>query len=36
MHHNAVLVPGAHGADDVIVAQFQDVTAWQTFTGKTG
>ena len=27
MQHNAVLVPGAHGADDVIVAQFQDVTA---------
>ncbi len=27
MQHNAVLVPGAHGADDVIVAQFQDVAA---------
>lgn len=27
MQRNAVLVPGAHGADDVIVAQFQDVTA---------
>lgn len=27
MQRNAVLVPGAHGAEDVIVAQFQDVTA---------
>ncbi len=27
MHRNAVLVPGAYGGDDVIVAQFQDVTA---------
>lgn len=27
MLRNAVLVPGAYGGDDVIVAQFQDVTA---------
>lgn len=27
MQRNAVLVPGAHGEDDVVVAQFQDVTA---------
>lgn len=27
MQRNAVLVPGAYGGDDVIVAQFQDVTA---------
>ncbi|MGZ6779678.1 MAG: diguanylate cyclase domain-containing protein [Mycobacterium sp.] len=27
MQRNAVLVPGAHGVHDVIVAQFQDVTA---------
>lgn len=27
MQRNAVLVPGAHGGGDVIVAQFQDVTA---------
>ncbi|CAN5853207.1 hypothetical protein BH09ACT7_BH09ACT7_32880 [soil metagenome] len=27
MQRTSVLVPGAHGGDDVIVAQFQDVTA---------
>jgi diguanylate cyclase (GGDEF)-like protein/PAS domain S-box-containing protein len=27
MQRNAVLVPGTHGADDVLVIQFQDVTA---------
>lgn len=27
MQRNAVLVPGTHGADDVVVSQFQDVTA---------
>lgn len=27
MHVSAVLVPGAHGAEDLVVAQFQDVTA---------
>lgn len=27
MQRNAVRVPGAHGAEDVLVAQFQDITA---------
>ena len=27
MHVSAVLVPGTHGAEDLVVAQFQDVTA---------
>lgn len=27
MQRNAVLVPGTHGADDIIVAQFLDITA---------
>lgn len=27
MHVSAVLVPGTHGAEDVVIAQFQDVTA---------
>ena len=26
VQRNAIVVPGAHGSDDVIIGQFQDIT----------